>query len=148
MSATILKIIPTDPIYTCGEKTQQEIVSLLSKVFSRQQIELVSTEFVEFIDQGQNFENVSCNLCGQVLNIEVWQDLMDKAFKSNFSSLKFTTLCCNKETSLNDLNYNWPAGFAKFVISIADAQVELGVDELLGLKKLLQGDIRIIWTRY
>ena len=148
MSDTILKIIPTDPFYTCNENTQQDIISLLSKFYSRQQIELFNTDSVEFVDQGENFENVSCNLCGQILEIEDWQNLMDVAFKTKFIRLNFTTACCNKETSLNSLNYNLPAGFARFAICINNAGTEFGKNELSELKALLQNDIRIIWARY
>ncbi len=148
MPDTILKIIPTDPAHSCNEETQQEIISLLSKFYSPQQIELINTDSIEFVDPGQNFESVSCHLCGQLLKIEDWQSLMGYAFEANFGSLNFTTSCCNKEVSLNDLNYNWPAGFARLIISVTDAQTELKGNKLLELKSLLQCDIRVIWTKY
>jgi transcription elongation factor Elf1 len=139
MSDTILKIIPSDPFYTCKEKIQQDVISLLSKFYSREQIELSVTDSVEFIDQGENFENVSCNLCGQLLEIEDWQNLMDIAF---------ITTCCKKETSLNTLKYNSPAGFAKFTICLTNIKSEPRANELSELIALLQCEVRIIWAKY
>lgn len=148
MSDTILKIISTDPFYTCKKNTEQDIVSLLSKLYPAQQIEIHNTEYVEFIDQGQNFENVACNLCGQLLEIEYWQHLIDIASSANFNHLNFVTTCCSKETSLNNLNYNSPAGFARFVITLTNIETEMGENEIIELKTLMQTDIRMIWAKY
>ena len=148
MSDTILRIIPTDPFYTCNENIQRDVFSFLSKLYLQQQIKLLSTDYVEFVDQGQNFENVSCHLCEQLMDIEYWQNLMDHAFKTEFRHLNFTTACCNSKASLNDLNYNWPAGFARFLINITNAKTDLGVNEISELKALLKCDVRIIWAKY
>lgn len=38
--------------------------------------------------------------------------------KRDFCTLVATVPCCCKETSLNDLVYDWPMGFAKFAIEV------------------------------
>ncbi len=73
---------------------------------------------VTFIDQGSNFEEVKCSNCGNTLEIDWWSEQMDNCGMSNFNDLSVTTPCCKKVTSLNDLNYIWPAGFARYVIEI------------------------------
>ena len=148
MSDTTLKIITTDPFYTCPENIQSDVISILSKIYPFQKIKLLNTDSVEFIDQGGNFESVSCNFCGRLLEIQDWKNLIDLAFETKFNKLNFVTKCCNKETSLNDINYNWPAGFARFVVSIHDAETELAEIEVTKLEELLKKDLRIIWARY
>ncbi|SRR5260221_1746170 len=147
MSSTILKIIPSIPDYVPSEFQQERVKLFLSEIYSSHYTEFKVTDSVEFVDQGENFESVSCNLCGQDISTEEWQDQMDKAYKNNFQDLNFQTSCQHR-TSLNDLNYKWPAGFAKFMIGISDAQREPGENILGQLRDILGAEIRIIWAHY
>ncbi len=148
MSDTFLRIIPTTPSYVPNENYQRNAVTFLTQLFPGNQIEQEISETIQFIDQGANFESVACNLCGQQLEIEKWQDVMDNAFQNNFDDLKFTTPCCNQITSLNDLDYRMPAGFAKYFLSISNPQRELSRDEISNLKTILDTDIKIVWAHY
>ena len=103
---------------------------------------------IEFIDQGENFDKVSCNLCGQEIVIEHWQNAMDEAFERGFIDLDFITLCCHKKTSLNDLTYEMTAGFAKFVMTIIDATNEIEEKDINNLEEILGTKLKIIWARY
>lgn len=143
MSDTFLKIIPTTPTYIPG---QDNANTLLSSLFKGKEIENTMADTVEFIDQGQNFESVSCNLCGHTFEIEDWQDAMDKAYEQRFADLQFSPSCFNKVTSLNDLDYKWPAGFAKFSISIANPDEGLDSASLSELQKILNTPLRVIWA--
>lgn len=69
-------------------------------------------------------------------------------FKIISTDLMITTTCCNKITSLNDLNYQWPAGFAKFSIEIVGFQKELNPDDVLKLEVILDTKLRLIWALY
>jgi hypothetical protein len=147
MSLTVLKIIPLVPDYVPSDIQQEKAKMFLSGVFDLLHTELITTEEIEFVDQGENFESVSCNLCGQDISGEDWQDKMDLAYQSLFKNLNIMT-SCQHETSLNDLNYKWPAGFAKFVISISDAQNVPSENELMQLHEILGMRMRVIWARY
>jgi hypothetical protein len=148
MSSTILKIIPADPYYVPYKINQNHAKTLLTKFYQGRQIEFVTTDTIEFVDQGANFESISCNLCRLNIEIEHWQNAMDNAFEKQFTDLTFMTHCCNKKTSLNDLNYKSPAGFAKFIITIPDAQTEIGEKDLKELQDILATTLRIIWAHY
>ena len=148
MSSTILKIIPTIPSFVPDNIKKDNARSFLNKLYTNEQVEFITTDTIEFVDQGENFETVSCNLCGHNIEIEDWQNLMDSKYKNQFANLTFITACCNKTTSLNNLNYKWPAGFAKFVVSISDAQSELTERDLIELQDILGTTARIIWAHY
>jgi len=148
MSSTILKIISTAPSFEPDSNTQVNAKIFLAKFYKSDQIKLINTNEIQFIDQGQNFESVSCNLCGQKIEIEDWQNTMDSANEHQFTDLIFCTPCCKRETSLNDLNYKWPAGFAKFTVCISDAQNELSKSEQIELQHILGTTLRIIWAHY
>jgi len=148
MSSTILKLIPTDPDFVPNEQNQIKAKAFLKNVFKHSDIEFNTTENVEFVDPGANFETVNCNLCGHTIDIQAWQNAMDKAYNTKFKVLTFITPCCQKTTSLNDLKYHWAAGFAKFEISILDPSSEIKTDDLTELNKILTTKINVIWAHY
>lgn len=68
--------------------------------------------------------------------------MMDSASANRLSDLSVTTPCCKTSTTLNDLDYHAPSGFAKYVIDIIDPQdskadgqkVQPELERLLGTK--------------
>jgi hypothetical protein len=148
MSSSILKIISTNPSYIPDKNQMEGMKRFLSKMYKSEKTEYIITETIEFIDPGENFERVSCNLCGREINMETWQNEMDKAQVKQFTDLIFTTPCCHKKTSLNNLTYTSPAGFAKFVISISDPHTGLSEVELKQLQDISGTILRIIRAHY
>lgn len=148
MSSTVLKIISTNPSYVPDKIRQNKAKTFLTKFYKNQQLQFATTDTIEFVDQGSNFDSVCCNLCGQNIQIEDWQNAMGKAYEKQFTDLEFITPCCHRKTSLNDLTYHSEAGFAKFVIAISDAQNELGEKDLNELQQTLETPLRIIWAHY
>ena len=148
MSSTVLKIIPTNPYYVPDKIQQDKAKMFLIKLYKKEQIEFITTDTIEFVDQGENFDSVSCNLCGQNIEIEDWQNAMDKAYDKQFTDLEFITPCCHSKTSLNDLTYHSTAGFAKFIITISDAQTEIEEQDLNEVRQILGTPLRIVWAHY
>ena len=149
-SGNQLKIIPTNPNYEPSTEQQKGAIKYLATIFSKNEISSVLTKNVEFIDSGENFESVNCNLCGQTIGIENWQEVMDKAYQTWFSDLTFLTPCCHKMTSLNDLEYDLPMGFSKYVIELIDPDIndDQNIDLTKNLKEILGQDIKLIWAHY
>jgi len=148
MSSTVLKMIPTNPSYVPVASEQDKAYNFLVKLYGKSNIEFITTDTIEFIDQGENFDSLSCNLCGKNIEIEVWQNAMNKAYTTQFTDLTFTTPCCNRKTSLNDLTYHSSAGFAKFVMTIKDAQKELSEKDFKELQNIIVSPLRTIWVHY
>jgi hypothetical protein len=148
MSITVLKIISTNPTYLPDERQQDRANIFLTNLFKTEQIEFLKNDTIEFVDQGENFDSLSCNLCGQNIGIEDWQNAMDKAYDKQFTDLTFITSCCNNETSLNDLTYHSAAGFAKFVLTISDAPNDLADKDFKELQDILGTTLRKIWAHY
>jgi len=126
----------------------KQIEVYLNNIFPIEKKVYEFTDDIEFIDPGSNFEKINCNLCGKNIDIDTWQEEMDTAFEKDFSELSFTTSCCQRENNLNDLEYLGPAGFAKFVINIADSKRDISNDELTALEQILGVKVRKIWAHY
>src|SRR6188474_2996206 len=76
ISSTVLKLFPTDPSYVPDKIKQANAKTFLNKIYKKEQIEFIITDTIEFVDQGENFESVSCNLCSDTIETEDWQNAM------------------------------------------------------------------------
>lgn len=148
MSVNILKIIPINPSLIPNKTQQDKAKEFLLKSYVKDSIEFIITETIEFVDPGEFFESTACNLCGELIETEDWQNAMDNSYEEQFTDLEFITPCCKKKTSLNDLHYNSAAGFAKFMITITDTVYEFPEKDIAELQQILQTPLRLIWSRY
>ena len=148
MSDNFLNVIPVNASFVPDITAQYNAKTFLAQRYTDNQMEFITTDKTEFVDQGANFDAVSCNLCGHVLDTEVWQNAMDNAFQNQFKDLQFRTPCCNKVTSLNDLKYEMPAGFARYIMRIANPQTGLSNDEISKLEDVVGTKLKVVWSHY
>ena len=149
-SGARLIIIPIDPSFQPDEDKQRDIVSFLVNLYPNCEIISVAQEYIEFVDPGENLEKIICNLCGRQLEMAFWQSNMDRAYQNHFLDLIFETKCCNNSTSLNDLNYYFNAGFAKYklIIVAPDLDSDLVADLLVQLENTIEVKLQSIFAKY
>ena len=148
MSDNLLLLIPSQPEYVPNLHAQQEARKLLqSLVMETCEVTAYVAEQIEFVDAGANFESVSCPACRSSIAREWWSAAMGEAHISQFSNLEVLTPCCQTRLSLNNLDYNWPQGFARFIlkatnpgIPVLERQAVDGLEQILGCK------LRVIWA--
>lgn len=117
MSTDVLSIIPADPFWAPGAEAAEVAQAILARVYpGARKVALDWHEDPVFVDQGENFENVRCPGCHNEVSIGWWQERMDEAYATGFRVLTVRTACCDRDSTLNDLVYSWPAGFARFVL--------------------------------
>lgn len=149
MSENVLKLIPASPEHVPKDVVLQRARDLLVAFFpGANEIRLIVTEEVRFVDQGQNWERVLCPICGTELDSEWWQQAMDAAYQRGFTDLLVNLPCCGAVSSLNDLQYEWPAGFARFVLEARSPGGDIDDKQLKILEKALGCKLRKIWARY
>ena len=148
MSDVYLRLIPVNPRYVAGaDALQRAWLFLRSRLPHDDGVTVRVTDDIEFVDQGGNFLGVFCPSCAADVR-PWWGGAMDRAFEARFSDLAVTLPCCRAEYSLNDLRYDWPAGFARIVLEAMNPGVsELPDDDLAHLERLLATRLRVIWTR-
>jgi len=96
--------------------TQDQARSLFASLVQGEDIRASVTEDVAFVDPGSNLERILCPKCGNVLSEDWWGQAMDRAYaETQFQNLDVTVPCCERRCSLNDLCYDGPAGFARFL---------------------------------
>lgn len=96
----------------------RQMVPFASFVSGEGQIEARTTPYVEFVDAGGLFEAIRCPDCHTELTIPWWHEQMDAQYSdTGFHLVPVSTPCCGAVTTLNDLAYEWPMGFARWTIS-------------------------------
>lgn len=148
MSTNVLKIIPTTPQYVPAAAAQLQASGLVRLRFPDTEVNLLVTEETEFVDPGTNLEKIECPFCGTEIETSWWQQAMDAADKTKFTDLSVLLPCCGEYSSLYDLHYHWPAGFARFTLEIVNPKSDPDSDFLNLLEKILGSQLLIIWAHY
>jgi hypothetical protein len=145
-----LRLVPIDPEFVPDNPSAARARDhLAALVPDADQVTQSTAAEVQFVDPGANLEQILCPRCGQEIAVEWWQHRMDDAYGTHNTILIVTTPCCGATVSLNDLNYEWPAGFARFVLEAANPGVaELPREEVAKLGEIVGSPLRVIWAHY
>ena len=149
MADTFLRLIPEEPTLVPSATARERAHGALARALPRADDVLAQvTQDVRFIDCGSNFETVRCPRCGTDVS-EWWTLAMEAGHEQHYRDLRATTPCCGLHTSLNDLAYSWPMGFARFTLEALNPgiaslpeRVQRRLEEILGSK------VRVIWADY
>jgi hypothetical protein len=148
MSDNYLRFIPTDPEYVpeARDAARNLLAALLPDA---QKVKASLHDEVQFVDCGTNFEKILCPRCRARIDMDWWSDSMRNALHVKFRQLEVTLPCCHEPASLNDLDYRWPMGMARFVLEAMNPNVrELSPEGLEQLEQLLGCRLRAIWAHY
>jgi len=149
MSDNYLRLIPVSPEYIPDALVSEEVQRLFTSfVPHADEVHVMITNEIKFIDQGSNWERVTCPICGSELGVRWWQEAMDTAYVTKFTNLIVVLPCCHNERSLNNLRYEWPAGFARFVLQARNPNTDLNEAQIHALEQKLGCALRKIWAHY
>ena len=149
MSQQIFRVIPTDPFLLPTPDVQRQARELFLSLLPRADVQIVANEEVEFIDAGENFDEILCPLCQKVVSPDWWGEAMDQSYThSHFQNLTVIMPCCQDSSSLNDLDYAWPVGFARFVLETASEDCDLTDQQLSLFEPVLGCPVRKIQAHY
>ena len=149
MPDTYLRIIPSDPTYVPSALARERALAALRRALPVvDDIATHVTDEVRFVDCGANFETASCPHCGADLG-EWWSEAMELGHRQHFRDLRVTVPCCGRRTSLNELAYSWPAGFARYTLEALNPGLgNLSQVVVQRLEHILGSKLRIIWAHY
>ncbi|MDE6761683.1 MAG: hypothetical protein K2J90_13570 [Lachnospiraceae bacterium] len=148
MADIITKIIPVKYDYIADEEQTQAAIMYIKEIVPDCQIEAEVFETTQFVDCGGELEVIKCPDCGEDISFGWWGEVMEKAAEKEFSDLSVKLLCCGRDSSLNDLEYYLPCGYARMEITIANLERKFSEKELVNIGELLGEKVRIILARY
>ncbi len=146
MSDYIIKIIPTTPDKHINTNIIHTVENYLQSRIKADEIQSIISPIPMFIDCGSNLEKILCPFCQTSLDFDWWGEAMDNASAKRFQDLTVILPCCNRESSLNDLHYHFPCGFANTVFQMLNPLRMPDVEEVFHIQKLLGEKIRVIHT--
>jgi hypothetical protein len=143
MSDDWIHVVPVDPSFVPSSRTVAQSVAavLRGAVSPCDEVTVQTHEAAVFYDPGSNWEGVRCPNCHSNLE-DAWGDAMDAWHGSG--DLFWTVPCCGVRTSLNDLEYGWPCGFARFAVSVRNPTRALPEATRAEVAKLLGTDARVV----
>jgi len=151
MADHFLRIIPLDPGHVPDPESQERALALIrTLVPAAAELRAAVRDEIVFVDPGGNLESIACPRCGEQLSFAWWSDAMDTAHALRFSDLVTEVPCCRARASLNDLEYEWPAGFARFVIEAREPGLTGWLDAaaVAQIETALGTRVRQILARY
>jgi hypothetical protein len=148
MSDNLLVLIPTDPGWIPSHSAESAAVKTIRSLCpNTRELESRVSDEIRFIDAGANFAKVRCPHCNHELSLPWWQAAMAEAFESRFRELDVIMPCCGRGTTLNDLSYDWPQGFARWTVTARNpGRTQLNNDELAAIEQASGHSLRQIWT--
>lgn len=134
MSDDYLKIIPADARHIPPAERHARAIQHLEHLFpDGEECTVEIYDAVQFIDQGENIEAVICPACGARTQIDHfseddpglqwWYELGDRMEQDPAEAIVTTMPCCRADAQLLDLEFDWPAGFARFELNIRNPNV-------------------------
>jgi hypothetical protein len=147
MSDHYLQLISTDPQFQPAPEAAEQARKLF-ETFTPQADSVAArfAESIEFFHPGSNGLEIHCPACGADAS-DWWSDAMDTAWKSHFDNITVTAHCCGASVSLNDLRYDWPAGFGRFMLEARNPNVpDLQASQVAQLQTTLGCTLRTIWV--
>src|SRR5262245_27222130 len=151
MSTSVLKIIPTDQDYVPSAEQQANAVAVFREMAPYGEIEARVHEDLEFIDAGEYCGYVFCPSCANRVAINPFEgtDLAQEWYynlveaitaRTPLRQIQTTMPCCGASVALTSLQFDMPAGFARFELCATDPDIEsstLGAEQLNKLEVAL-----------
>jgi hypothetical protein len=159
MSDDYLKVIPVESTHIPPAHLHPRAVDYLERLFPKgDEVEVQVYEAVTFIDQGSNLEAIICPSCGIRMPlgdeddpaVSWWHDLGDRLAEMPAESVSTAIPCCGATVKATDLLFDWPAGFARFEISVLNPNVSADVSaaQMADLELILDCRLRKVWAHY
>ena len=149
MSDDVLKIVPADSSHVPPAETHQRAVLALEALLpDGEMCEAQTYDKIEFIDCGENLEAIVCPACVSRTaldyfseadpGMQLWEQINDRLEDTPPSEANIQMPCCSATVPLTAIQFDWPAAFAQFELSIYNPNVSdnLSPDDLSQLEAI------------
>jgi hypothetical protein len=150
MSEDVLSVIPTDPHWQPEGAAALRAKALVTGLTggldpdTDVDIDVDWYDAPSVVDSAQNLQRIGCPRCRGSIDLEWWGDLIEK-HQDGFPSLEATVPCCGVAVALDQLDFDWPCGFARFEIAAWNPEIDwFGEEELAAVGQALGHPVRQI----
>ncbi|MEV0430099.1 hypothetical protein [Micromonospora sp. NPDC050495] len=149
MSDFYTSLIPTDVTWQPASAAAAEAAAYVRRVFPdpdgvQQSVTVGFHDRITAVDAGENVQQITCPRCDRDIALDWYQDLLEET-GGEFDSVLVTVPCCETAVALDTLTFDWPSGFARFEIAVANpARPEFAFtpDEIRAVEAILGHPLR------
>lgn len=146
MSDDWIRLVPDDPHFVPERNRQGRANARFAEIAPGAEISLEVSNSVMFFDCGGNFEKILCPSCGAGIPVVWWQARMEEDFDDGFRLASWTLTCCAARFTLNDLIYEWPQAFGRFVLEVMNPNIgRLEDDHKREFEGILGTKLRVVY---
>ena len=118
MSDRFLVVIPSNPKADLPAAAD-ELRAALSEIAGASETRVKDYGKLQFIDCGEDFQSASCPHCNAEIAMETWHTWMEEDWhgEEGFHLHRHKTSCCGQDINLNEIIYDLPQGFARWMAS-------------------------------
>jgi len=152
MSTHYFRLVPNDPYFVPSEESRHIARTLLNELIpSASEITDEVHDRVTFFDNGEITATViRCPICGTTIEREWWLDSLEGAAKGGWERHLVRPPCCGSESTINDLCYDPPMGWARYSLQVRDPETtdDLSELDLQKIEGVLGCKLRQCWAWY
>jgi hypothetical protein len=150
MSDNLLRWIPVDPSFVPSDDAAERALQWLrSRAPEAAKVSAEVSPKIQFVDCGANLKRIRCSVCMDDVPLAWWHDAMERAGATHFADRVVNLPCCAATAKLEDLEYEWPQGFARFVLEARNADIGKPSDaDNEQVARLLGTPVRLILAHY
>ncbi|MFI6261676.1 hypothetical protein [Micromonospora sp. NPDC051006] len=149
MSDFYVSLIPTDVNWQPTSAAATEAGAYVRRVFPdpdgvQQDITVEFYDRITVVDAGESVQQITCPHCDRDIPTDWYDDLIEET-EGEFDSLIVSVPCCETAVALDTLKFDWPSGFARFEIAIANparVEYEFTPDEIDAVEAILGHPLR------
>ncbi|MFO1012723.1 MAG: hypothetical protein U1E50_03075 [Caulobacteraceae bacterium] len=147
MADNCIQLIPADPEAVPEKDKADAALKLLKRFFPRaDEVTAFTSCRPRFFHPGELLTGSDCPRCGKTSD-DWWEGALAAAMTSG--DIHITAPCCGAPISLNDLDFDSPAGFARFVLEASNPRSEgLGSEDIADLEAILGLKLRQIHVQF
>ncbi len=146
MSEHYITLVPEDPRFVPEAANQLRARHRFAEIVQANEIEIIVSEKIKFIDCGENFGRILCPSCHSEIAVAWWKQRMHDDYAKGFILAAYATPCCRIQCTLHELVYEWPQGFGRFALDARNPNIgKLEEKYKQELEEILGTRLRVIY---
>ena len=144
-------MVPENVGFVPPVKSHESALARLREMMPKaDEVKIQLTDKIRFEHCGGLFEGIKCPKCTKEIEVDRWQEWMDKDFGEDhdFKLEPIELSCCRASRTLHDLDYRPPQGFARFSLESLNPNIsEMPKKSLNTVEQILECPLRVIYRR-
>jgi hypothetical protein len=144
MSDNWIIVFPESSSYVPSDTARDRAIALFRQLAPEaDEVTSETTPNPRFIDCGGNLRRVICPVCRAEVDLNWWSERLGDEYEANFPIRKMNMSCCHSQLGIDQLEYDWPQGIARFSVEAMNPNIrDLSDQNLADFEQILGCKVR------